>query len=107
MEWKDEWERSENQELQASCDCSVVSVYFCVNAILMSLCISCAFSFVLCFFSPKPPFLQVHCSTVASKFECLLHMCRKLYSFVQGRCVADNADALSSHELLLPGHLFR
>ena len=50
---------------------------------------------------------QVHCSTVASKFECLLHMCRKLYSFVQGRCVADNADALSSHELLLPGHLFR
>lgn len=44
---------------------------------------------------------------MASKFECLLHMCRKLYSFVQGRCVADNADALSSHELLLPGHLFR
>ena len=33
-------------------------------------------------------------------------MARKLYAFVQNRCAADNADALSSHELLLPGHLF-
>lgn len=32
-------------------------------------------------------------------------MLRKLYSFAQGGCSADNADALCNHELLLPGHL--
>jgi DNA-directed RNA polymerase I subunit RPA2 len=49
--------------------------------------------------------LLVHVEKEAEKLEALFHMARKLYSFVQGRCVADNADALSSHELLLPGHL--
>lgn len=32
-------------------------------------------------------------------------MLRKLYTFAQGACSADNADALCNHELLLPGHL--
>ena len=32
-------------------------------------------------------------------------MIRKLFSFAEGKCIADNADALMNHELLLPGHL--
>ncbi|CAM9179419.1 unnamed protein product [Chrysoparadoxa australica] len=50
--------------------------------------------------------ILVHVSRHSDKQECLLMMLRKLYMFVQGDCAEDNADALSSHELLLPGHLF-
>jgi DNA-directed RNA polymerase I subunit RPA2 len=50
-------------------------------------------------------YLFVHVESPAAKFECLIHMIRKLFSFAQGRCDADNADALMNHELLLPGHL--
>ena len=50
-------------------------------------------------------YLFVHVETPAAKFECLVHMMRKLFSFAQGQCDADNADALMNHELLLPGHL--
>lgn len=51
-------------------------------------------------------YLFVHCDSFADKLECLLHMMRKLFAFVQGRCVADNPDALVNHDILLPGHLF-
>ena len=47
----------------------------------------------------------VHVNAFSSKLECLLHMLRKLFSFAEGKCAADNADALMNHELLLPGHL--
>ena len=50
-------------------------------------------------------FILVHADDMAAKFECLLHMMRKLYCFAQHGCCDDNADALSNQELLLPGHL--
>jgi DNA-directed RNA polymerase I subunit RPA2 len=50
-------------------------------------------------------YLFVHLTQATSKLDCLLFMLKKLFSFVQGKCEADNADALQNHELLLPGHL--
>ena len=50
-------------------------------------------------------FFFVHVKDVNAKLECLLHMLRKLFAFAEGKCAADNADALMNHELLLPGHL--
>ena len=50
-------------------------------------------------------YLFVHVQQPAAKLDCLLFMLRKLFAFVQGKCEADNADALMNHELLLPGHL--
>eukprot|EP01006_Ploeotia_vitrea_P039418 TRINITY_DN66349_c5_g12_i1.p1 TRINITY_DN66349_c5_g12~~TRINITY_DN66349_c5_g12_i1.p1 ORF type:complete len:1279 (+),score=714.79 TRINITY_DN66349_c5_g12_i1:34-3837(+) len=40
------------------------------------------------------------------KFNLLIHMVRKLFALVSGRIQPDNPDALSMHELLLPGHLY-
>lgn len=40
------------------------------------------------------------------KFKMLLFMIRKLYSLVAGDCSADNPDALSNQEVLLPGFLY-
>lgn len=40
------------------------------------------------------------------KFRMLLFMIRKLYTLVAGDCSADNPDALSSQEILLPGFLY-
>lgn len=40
------------------------------------------------------------------KYMVLLLMLRKLYAFAAGRCSEDNVDALSHHELLLPGHIY-
>eukprot|EP00941_MAST-03F_sp_MAST-3F-sp1_P004303 g4303.t1 len=45
-------------------------------------------------------------SADAEKFSLLLFMVRKLFSFVSGKSVEDNSDALSSHEILTPGHLY-
>lgn len=50
-------------------------------------------------------YVCVHTASHGAKLECLLHMLRKLFMFVQNRCEADNADALMTQELLLPGHL--
>ncbi len=47
----------------------------------------------------------VHLERFSDKLECLLLMMRKLFSFAEGKCCHDNADALANHELLLPGHL--
>lgn len=51
-------------------------------------------------------YLFVHCESLSDKLECMIHMLRKLFSFAQGKCVADNPDALINHDILLPGHLF-
>ena len=40
------------------------------------------------------------------KFRMLLFMIRKLYSLVEGECAADNPDAVSTQEILLPGFLY-
>ena len=40
------------------------------------------------------------------KFRLLLFMIRKLYSLVNGECIVDNPDAVSSQEILLPGFLY-
>ena len=50
-------------------------------------------------------YLFVHTPRAEEKLDCLLLMLRKLLSFAQGRCCADNSDAFMNHELLLPGHL--
>ena len=50
-------------------------------------------------------FFFVHAPVFHQKLDCLVHCMRKLFSFAQGRCGGDNADALMNHELLLPGHL--
>eukprot|EP00798_Chlamydomonas_sp_ICE-L_P010691 gene10691-12383_t len=38
-------------------------------------------------------------------FETLIQMLHKLYALVTSSCCEDNADALTHHELLMPGHL--
>lgn len=50
-------------------------------------------------------FVHIDSSQKYDKAEVLFHMIRKLFSFAQGKCLPDNADALMNHELLLPGHL--
>jgi DNA-directed RNA polymerase I subunit RPA2 len=40
------------------------------------------------------------------KFDLLCYMVRRVYFLTAGRTKPDNADALSNHELLLPGHLY-
>lgn len=50
-------------------------------------------------------YLYVHAEDPNAKLECLMHMIRKMFAFVQGKCAPDNADALMNHEILLPGHL--
>nr|BAK00019.1 predicted protein [Hordeum vulgare subsp. vulgare] len=49
--------------------------------------------------------LFIHVESFGGKLDCLIFMIRKLFSFVQGKCINDNADALMNHDLLLPGHL--
>lgn len=51
-------------------------------------------------------FFFIHAESLEDKLECLLLMMRKLFSFAEGNCAEDNADAMANHELLLPGHLF-
>jgi len=41
-----------------------------------------------------------------AKLDCVVEMTRKLYAFVQGAVGADNPDALSAQEVLLPGHIY-
>ena len=51
-------------------------------------------------------FVFVHLKKNEEKLELLIHMLRKLYSFVAGDTAEDNADALNNQEILLCGHLF-
>lgn len=50
-------------------------------------------------------YVLVHLDDHAAKWELLVCMLQKLYAFAAGRVPADNADALSNQEVLLPGHL--
>eukprot|EP00946_MAST-07B_sp_MAST-7B-sp1_P004714 g4714.t1 len=53
-------------------------------------------------------FILVHLgeNAVSAKFDLLILMLRKLYSFASGACCADNPDSPMNQELLLPGHLY-
>lgn len=50
-------------------------------------------------------YIFIHAESFGSKLDCLIFMIRKLFSFVEGKCINDNADALMNHDILLPGHL--
>lgn len=50
-------------------------------------------------------FVFVHLETAEHKFNLLLQMLHKLYALVNFQCCEDNPDALSHHEILLPGQL--
>ena len=47
----------------------------------------------------------LHLSRPIDKLNALIAMTAKLFAMVAGLCAEDNADALSSHEVLLPGTL--
>jgi len=47
----------------------------------------------------------VHLERPADKMALLVLMVQKLYALVDGQCAEDNPDALTHHEVLLPGHL--
>lgn len=49
----------------------------------------------------------VHLGTNREKFDTIVLMVQKLYAFAHGDIVDDNPDALSSHEVLLSGHLMQ
>ena len=48
----------------------------------------------------------VHLDRGRDKFQLLVMMLRKLFAVARGDCDTDNADALSSQELLVSGHLY-
>lgn len=50
--------------------------------------------------------VEVTKSQNEDKFRMLLFMIRKLYALVAGHCAADNPDAISTQEILLPGFLY-
>lgn len=50
-------------------------------------------------------YVLIHLSQPADKLQALLSMTAKLFALAAGLCAEDNADALSSHEALLPGSL--
>ncbi|CAL8465768.1 g5304 [Coccomyxa elongata] len=50
-------------------------------------------------------YVLIHLSQPADKLQALLSMTAKLFAVAAGLCTEDNADALSSHETLLPGSL--
>jgi len=50
--------------------------------------------------------ILVHCAQFKDKFNTLILMMDKLYSFVAGECEADNLDAVSNQEVMLGGHLY-
>jgi DNA-directed RNA polymerase beta subunit len=47
----------------------------------------------------------VHLHLLDAKFNLLLNMLHKLYALVNLQCCEDDPDALTHHEILLPGHL--
>ena len=50
-------------------------------------------------------FVFIHLDHPVEKLQLLLLMLHKLYALVNSACCEDNPDALTHHELLLPGHL--
>lgn len=49
--------------------------------------------------------LFIHLDKSADKLQLGIHMLLKLYALANGVCGEDNPDALTHHEVLLPGHL--
>jgi DNA-directed RNA polymerase I subunit RPA2 len=47
-------------------------------------------------------YILIHLPNYSDKFECLIFIIRKLYSFAAGECGVDNADSLQNQEILLP-----
>lgn len=50
-------------------------------------------------------FIHIPEDQPADKLSMLLAMVHKLYAMVAGAACDDNADALTHHEIMLPGHL--
>lgn len=50
-------------------------------------------------------FVFVHLDSADDKLGLLLQMLHKLYALANAQCSDDNADALTHHEIMLPGHL--
>ena len=50
-------------------------------------------------------FLFIHLDSGADKLSLAYQMLLKLYALANGQCCEDNPDALTHHEVLLPGHL--
>lgn len=50
-------------------------------------------------------YVFIHLSKPADKLNLLVQMLHKLYALVNSNCCEDNSDALTHHEVLLPGHL--
>ncbi len=48
-------------------------------------------------------YVFIHLERPADKLSLLLAMLHKLYALVAGACAEDNPDALTHHEILLPG----
>ena len=49
--------------------------------------------------------LFIHLDQPLDKLNLLLAMLQKLYALVSGQCCEDNPDALTHHEIMLPGQL--
>ncbi|XP_022087163.1 DNA-directed RNA polymerase I subunit RPA2-like [Acanthaster planci] len=49
----------------------------------------------------------IHLDSNIDKFNTLILMARKLFSFARGQCSADNADSPMNQEVLLAGHLYQ
>ncbi|XP_038045257.1 DNA-directed RNA polymerase I subunit RPA2-like [Patiria miniata] len=49
----------------------------------------------------------IHLDSNVDKFNTLILMARKLFSFARGQCSADNADSPMNQEVLIAGHLYQ
>ena len=52
-------------------------------------------------------YILPHCTTARAKFDLLAFMMNKVYALANGEIEVDNVDALHTHEVLLPGHLYQ
>ncbi|CAF3588766.1 unnamed protein product [Rotaria sordida] len=51
-------------------------------------------------------YILIHLKNDKAKFNMLIFMIRKLFSYVRDECKAEDQDAPSMHEILLPGHVY-
>ncbi|GAB1603047.1 DNA-directed RNA polymerase I subunit RPA2 isoform X1 [Argonauta hians] len=51
-------------------------------------------------------YICVHLKSNVDKFNLLVYMVKKLYSFVRGECVADNRDSIINHEVMDAGRIY-
>jgi len=50
--------------------------------------------------------VAIHLDDNSDKFSIICVMIKKLFAFVQNKCVAEGVDSLMNHELVLGGHLY-